>query len=276
MPGVKALPGATTPTDEPANCQSTTTIAAGQAVAASFDATGTLFVQTREPAAILQVGADDRTVTTLVSLSSDSRADTGHAVFNSNAGGNVACASCHLEGGDDARVWEFATIGPRRTQSLRGGISGTEPFHWDGDQRDFPALTKEVFEHRMSGPPLSDAQVAAASRWIDGIPARPTRAPKDAAAVARGQTLFEGAAQCTLCHNGAALTNNATLDVGTGGAFQVPSLRGVAWRAPYLHDGSAPTLADRFGAQGGGDKHGKTSKLTPDEISDLIAYLQTL
>ena len=34
------------------------------------------------------------------------------------------------------------------------------------------------------------------------------------------------------CHSGALFTNNATVDVGTGRAFQVPSLRGVAWRAP--------------------------------------------
>jgi hypothetical protein len=50
----------------------------------------------------------------------------------------------------------------------------------------------------------------------------------------------------------------------------------VRWRAPYLHDGCAATLADRFGACGGGDRHGATSTLSSAELADLIAYLETL
>jgi cytochrome c peroxidase len=36
-----------------------------------------------------------------------------------------------------------------------------------------------------------------------------------------------------------------TVDVGTGSALQVPSLHGLALRAPYMHDGCAETLLDR-------------------------------
>jgi hypothetical protein len=52
----------------------------------------------------------------------------------------------------------------------------------------------------------------------------------------------------------------------------------VSWRAPFMHDGCATTLADRFSSStcGGGDKHGATSTLTPTQIADLTAYLQTL
>jgi cytochrome c peroxidase len=64
--------------------------------------------------------------------------------------------------------------------------------------------------------------------------------------------------------------------VNTGGDFQVPSLLGVGWRAPYLHQGCAPTLADRFNPCGGGDAHGRTSQLTTDQRVDLVAYLETL
>lgn len=56
----------------------------------------------------------------------------------------------------------------------------------------------------------------------------------------------------------------------------MPSLRGIGLRAPFMHDGCAPTLHDRFGACGGGDKHGVTSGLTPAQIDDLVAYLMTL
>jgi hypothetical protein len=43
-----------------------------------------------------------------------------------------------------------------------------------------------------------------------------------------------------------------------------------------MHDGCAPTLADRFGACGGGDRHGHTSQLTADQVADLVAYLDSL
>ena len=37
-----------------------------------------------------------------------------------------------------------------------------------------------------------------------------------------------------------------------------------------MHDGCAPTLKDRFGPCGGGDKHGVTSKLTSGQVDDLV------
>jgi len=45
-----------------------------------------------------------------------------------------------------------------------------------------------------------------------------------------------------------------------------------------MHDGCAPTLADRFGSGscGGGDQHGVTSNLTRAQLADLTAYLTSL
>jgi mono/diheme cytochrome c family protein len=137
----------------------------------------------------------------------------------------------------------------------------------------------EVFVRRMNGPALGPDYIAALGRWIDGVPALPRLPPTDPAAVERGRALFQsGATGCTTCHGGTLLTNNATVDVGTGRALQVPSLRGVAWRAPYMHDGCAATLADRFapGTCGGGDRHGMVSGLSPAQVADLTAYLRTL
>ena len=100
-----------------------------------------------------------------------------------------------------------------------------------------------VFVGRMSGPSLNRDQTAATLSWINTIPARaPLRPATDPAAV-RGKTLFQSpAVACASCHAGAALTNNTNADVHTSAAFQVPSLRGVAGRAPFMHDGCAPTL----------------------------------
>jgi cytochrome c553 len=251
----------------------------GEPTALAYDASERLWVQTREPAALLRISQQTFAVEATVSLSTDSRADTAWAVFHSNSGASIACASCHPEGGEDARVWEFDGIGPRRTQTLRGHVGGTEPFHWSGDLPNFGSLVGEVYMQRMAGPSLAADQQTALFSWINAIPVLPQSAAPDAAAVARGQALFEDTAHaaCSSCHSGPELTNNSTVDVGTGGSFQVPRLLGVAWRAPFLHDGCAATLADRFSACGGTTNlHGATSSLTAAQINDLIAYLQTL
>ena len=68
-----------------------------------------------------------------------------------------------------------------------------------------------------------------------------------------------------------------TVDVGTGGAFQVPSLVGIGSRGPFMHDGCAKTLADRFSNTAcGGANHGKISGLSANEIADMITYLQSI
>jgi hypothetical protein len=245
----------------------------GQPIAIAFAGDGTLIVQSREPA-MLAFGRGAAAIT----LSTESRADSGHLIFHSNAGGNLACASCHAEGNDDGRVWNFTCEGERRTQSLHTGLRGTEPFHWSGNEADIGRLMNDVFVGRMSGPVLGSDQSDMLLTWIDSQPRplRPVIANRDA--VARGRDLFNDPTRgaCASCHSGAGFTNNQTVDVGTGGAFQVPSLVGVGSRGPFMHNGCAKTLADRFGACGGGDRHGVTSTLNGAEISDLIAFLNTI
>jgi hypothetical protein len=251
----------------------------GEAVAVGFDPRGHILVQTREPASIQIVTAPAAAIV----LSRESRVDTGHGVFHANSGGGLACASCHPEGADDGRVWKFfakdgKTVQVRRTQNLLGGVLATAPFHWAGDLRDVDALMDEVFVTRMGGPRLDRPYIDVLKSWMDKMPSLPHAAPADLSAPERGRALFSDATVgCTKCHTGDMWTNNTTVDVGTGGPFQVPSLRGIGWRAPYMHDGCATTLKARFtGPCGGGDKHGVTSKLTPAQIDDLVAFLETL
>ncbi|HVY40982.1 MAG TPA: c-type cytochrome [Polyangia bacterium] len=246
-------------------------VTVGQPIAVTFDPSGALIVQSREPA-MLALGDG-----TTISLSTVSRADTGHTLFHANSGGFLACASCHAEGNEDGRTWNFSCEGPRRTQSVQTGLAGTEPFHWDGNETDFTHLMTDVFQGRMSGPVLATDQGAALLGWLDRQPRAPKAQPADAGAVAHGKALFQDPTHgCAVCHAGPHMTNNQTVDVGTGGRFQVPSLIGVGSRAPYMHNGCAPTLADRFGSCGGGDQHGVTSTLSPADVSDLVAYLKTL
>jgi len=245
----------------------------GQAIAAAFDGNDALIVQTREPASIHIMTEDRRQAWKTIALADDSVADTGHQIFHSNAGGFIACASCHAEGRDDGHVWTFVGQGPRRTPSLLGTIAGTEPFHWDGDMKDMRDLVDHVFVERMSGPKVDNGQLGALSGWLFALPP-PAKLRQVSADTAPGQTLFEQ--RCASCHAGNMLTNSKNVDVGTGGSFQVPSLVGVGWRRPLLHTGCAQTLQDRFNPTCGGDRHGDTSDLSPAQIGDLVKFLETL
>ena len=137
---------------------------------------------------------------------------------------------------------------------------------------------KDVFVGRMSGPQVTATQTNLLLNWIDGQP-RPLRAsPTDPAAVARGRALFNDTEKvgCVSCHSGARFTNNQSMDVGTGAMFQVPSLLGIGTRGPFMHNGCAPTLRDRFTPTCGGTKHGGVSDLSATQLSDLIAYLESI
>ena len=248
-----------------------------EATHVAFTQDNRLVVFSRQPAALFMYATiNDVPLVGELPLSTISVHDTGHGLFNMNTGQGLACASCHPEAGDDGQVWTFDGFGPRRSQHLRGGILGTEPFHWEGDLPTFSHLINEVMVRRMGGPALTEEYRNALGSWIDAQPAL-TRTDFDVAARDRGQALFESAElRCAACHHGERLTNNERADVGTGLTLQVPTLVGVSFRAPFLHDGCAPTLLDRFGPCGGGDAHGQTSQLSPSELSDLVEYLKSL
>jgi len=55
----------------------------------------------------------------------------------------------------------------------------------------------------------------------------------------------------------------------------VPTLLGLWATAPYLHDGSAPTLFDVLD-RNVDDLHGTTSTLDAQQRSDLVEFLKSL
>lgn len=260
----------------------TTAVAFNPATDADAQVEGTwLAAQTREPATLVLFGAPFGKEPQTIPLGGDSMLDTGHEIFHRDSGAGIACASCHAEGAEDGRVWKFKPIGDRRTQSLNVGLPGTEPFHWDGDVPNLGSLVELVFVHRMGGPHETPERVTALANWLGSLtpPARMVDAASPEAA--RGKALFESKdVGCSNCHAGPKFTSNQNAIVGTtmpGHLLQIPSLVGVGFRAPYLHNGCAATLRDRFDpACGGGDQHGKTSQLTEDQIGDVISYLKSL
>ena len=242
----------------------------------AFAGDGALVVYYPEAPALVVRPADGKRPTT-IELPGGFGYDAGRAMFHTQTALGIACASCHPEGRDDGRVWEFDQIGLRRTQSLAGHVLRRAPYHWSGDLANLDQLMDDVFTNRMIGGAITHSQRLSLGPWLDRIPAPAAPPARDPAAAARGKQLFESSqAACTTCHAGELLTNNQRFDVATGGVFKVPSLIGVGARPPYLHDGCAATLADRFGGCGGGDQHGHTASLTEPEVADLVAYLDSL
>ncbi|MBK7862767.1 MAG: c-type cytochrome [Archangiaceae bacterium] len=194
---------------------------------------------------------------------------------------HVACSTCHLEGREDGHVWRFPD-GARQTPGLVGrGVKETAPYLWKAQFTNFNDFMHETVVKRMGGSGTSDAQNDQMLAWLASEPA-----PENANLVAgglttqqqRGQAAF-AKAQCGTCHAGSNFTDSAngvvTLhDVGVGGSFDTPSLKGLARSAPYLHDGSAHTLLDRL--QGSDAMHGDLSQLDDQAKLDLVAYLKTL
>lgn len=136
---------------------------------------------------------------------------------------------------------------------------------------------------------------AAFDKWVDGD----ETAIGDAAK--RGFDVFNGKGRCFECHSGWAFTDGSFHDIGTATgkdvgrgrlfptssrlqyAFKTPTLRDVALRAPYMHDGSVSTLEKVIDLydRGGIDRPSRSElikplHLTEREKADLIAFLKSL
>jgi hypothetical protein len=258
-----------------------------QAVAVAFDGKDILYVQSRFPAqlSVIQVGSNGGTFGSaavaderILILNDAPERDLGHEWFHAELDySRVSCAACHAEGLDDGHVWQ-SSKGPRRTPSLRGGLSQTSPFAWDGEHISLDSVIQRFVGGNQAAhtPP---AAINGMGHWLDKLGAltlQPSSEP-DIAAAASGKALFESAELgCATCHSGPHLTNNQTVDVGTGGVFQVPSLLGLALRAPFMHDGCAKDLRAFFTPGCARQGHAQLATLSDAQAASLQAYLRSL
>lgn len=209
----------------------------------------------------------------------------------SSAQTNVACSTCHLEGREDGHVWMFPD-GPRQTPALAGrDLLQTGPYHWSGEFETLNAFNVHTIRERMGGAGLTTVDASRLDNFIASLKTAPSPILATSEIAQRGRAAFEKA-ECSKCHKGELLTDNSNQDVGSLNTtstnmaerdngivvtkgFNVPSLKGIARSAPYLHDGSEQTLEVRVFANQN-DRHGFTSRLSEPEKQDLVAYLKSL
>jgi cytochrome c peroxidase len=125
------------------------------------------------------------------------------------------------------------------------------------------------------------------------------------AAAQRGFELFNGKARCASCHDGWLFTDDGFHDIGLPGslpddddpgrglllpridkmqhAFKTPGLREISLRAPYMHNGSLPTLEAVVSHynRGGANRRSQSELVAPlglsdDEEADIVAFLRSL
>ncbi len=196
-----------------------------------------------------------------------------------------SCASCHpSQGRADVLNWDLLNDGignPKNTKSLllahRTPPSMSLGVRASAEVAVRSGLRFILFAVR----PQSDA--VAIDRYLESLTPIPSPyliGAKPGPAALRGRQVFHDAG-CASCHSEPHYTNGRLYDVGTGlgadstDAFDTPTLVEVWRTAPYLHDGRAATIQDVLTVHNPNDKHGRTSKLTNEQITDLAEYVLT-
>ncbi len=174
--------------------------------------------------------------------------------------------------------------------------------------RDIPAYVR-AFAKAYPGEELTPHSVAKAvsafertiisrnspfDHWVDGNDKAISASAK------RGFYLFTGKANCVACHQGFNFTDDGFHNIGLSGntdpgryallpikilkgAFKTPTLRDVAYTAPYMHNGSYQTLeevVDHYD-RGGDDKENLDPNIKPLGLSeqekvDLVQFMKSL
>ncbi|MBI5802018.1 MAG: cell surface protein [Verrucomicrobia bacterium] len=200
-----------------------------------------------------------------------------------------SCSSCHSH---DARVdglnWDNLSDGignPKNSKSLLLAHS-TPPSMWLGVRSNAYVSVRAGIRNSMFTvqPPEVAGALDDYIKSLQPIPSPHLVKGKLSAGAQRGRALFySGPVGCASCHQGSLYTDQKFHDVGTVGKFDqatnrfdTPTLVEI-WRSgPYLHDGRAATVRELFTAFNPGDQHGNTSRLTPEQLHDLVEFVLSL
>ena len=228
----------------------------------------------------------------------------GRALFESAslAKSGESCGGCHTLGTANESLGltphtdaSGKVIFARDPPSLVGA-GRTAPYGWTAATPTLRQMVvNTILGHFKDGATQPDAttaeQAAALEAYVASIKAptssfdQGTMSP----AALRGEELFQGKGACIECHGGPLFTDNAlhnTLvpqrnnwnDPGATmppGAFNTPTLRDVRNTAPYMHNGVFNTLREVVEFYNARSSIAPLN-LTPQEIDDLVAYMDSL
>jgi cytochrome c peroxidase len=260
-----------------------------------------------------------------------------------SAKGVMSCASCHnpalgwTDGRPTAVGHDMKILGRATPTIVNTAFNPVQM--WDGrktsleaqalgpfespDEQNLPLHELEarvgaipgyvaMFERAYPGEPLASATIAKAIASFERTIVS-ENAPFDrwrggdehaiSASARRGFELFNGKANCSLCHQGFNFTDNGFHNIGLRdngkvadvgrfahrkvavlkGAFKTPTLRDIALTAPYMHNGAYATLEEviEHYVRGGDVKDNLSGNMYPIELSeadkrDLVEFMRSL
>jgi cytochrome c peroxidase/DNA-binding beta-propeller fold protein YncE len=201
-----------------------------------------------------------------------------------------SCASCHLDGGSNARAmdtWNDGTELTPKTVLPLVAVTETAPWTWHGWQGDLRDSISKSFTETMLGPRVSAQDIAAMESYLASL--KPISSPfrnEDGSlsdAAERGRALFHNAeVGCSNCHSGPHFSDGQIHDVGLGSpddhyhGYNTPTLLGVYRKVRFLHDGRAKSLERVLTRYHRSDEIGGGKELSKQEVDDLVEYLKSL
>jgi YVTN family beta-propeller protein len=194
-----------------------------------------------------------------------------------------SCASCHPGGARvDALNWDLLNDGlgnPKNTKNLLFAHR-TPPAMITGVRENAEMAVRSGIRHILFAvrPEEEVNSIDEYLKSLEPIPSPYLVKGKLSASAKRGRKVYSKA-HCDSCHTGALHTDLQQHNVGTGDGldkdrkFDTPTLV-EAWRtAPYLYDGRAATIEEVIAIYNSDDKHGQTSNLSVQEITDLANFV---
>ena len=172
----------------------------------------------------------------------------------------------------------------------RAIVTSPSPYDYNEQLRPFAALDAEdIADDKDLAASFAAAQAAAAAH------------PMSEEAKRGREIFFSEKGNCTACHVGANLADEKYHNIGIGmekpepdlgrfvvtkdpkdtGAFKTPTVRNVAFNAPYMHDGSVATLEEvvEWYDKGGHPNANLSDKIRPLKLSaqekaDLVEFMK--
>jgi cytochrome c peroxidase len=177
------------------------------------------------------------------------------------------------------------------------GIAGTAPFKWTGKNPSLEIQCGPRFARvLMRTDPIPADDLKDLTTFLQSQPPprwERRRGQPLTAAQKRGEQIFFATMtsdgkpiprerRCSTCHRPPFFTNRLPSAIGTKGPrdstdlFDTPHLLGIAYSAPYLHDGRAKTLEELWTIYQTNELHGVSGYMNKHQLNDLVEYLKTL
>jgi len=197
----------------------------------------------------------------------------------------MSCASCHPDARSCGLNWDLMSDGMGNLKNTKSLLLAhrTPPSMITGIRAKAEVAVRARIRYgQFAVCPEEDAvAIDEYLKSLEPVPSPHLVNRKLSESALRGKEIFKTAG-CSACHPAPLFTDLKKHDLGTGRKpwakrkFDTPTLVEVWRTAPYLYDGRAEAVIDVLTVYNTGDRHGRTSKLTPQQLKDLAEYILSL